>query len=83
MTTPHSTTGLGTGPVVLHGDATLHLEHVDGNNRLILNGGTIDAGALVQRFSGSSTLDYNSLRWSGEFRPPPPLRQGLSTAKSM
>ena len=36
--------GLGAGPVTLDGDGALDLEHVEGANPLILNGGTVNAG---------------------------------------
>ena len=53
--------GLGTGPITLNGDAALALEHVDGSNPLILNGGTIHAGnGFGDSWSGTITLNGNT-----------------------
>ena len=53
--------GLGTGPVTLNHDANLVLEHIDGNNPLILNGGTIDAdNGFGDSWNGPITLNGNT-----------------------
>ena len=53
--------GLGTGPVTLNGDASLDLEHVDGTNPLILNGGTINAGnGFGDTWNAAITLNGNT-----------------------
>ena len=53
--------GLGTGPITLNGDAALALEHIDGSNPLILNGGTIHAGnGFGDSWSGTITLNGNT-----------------------
>ena len=53
--------GLGTGPVTLNDGANLALEHVDGTNPLILNGGTIDAGnGFGDSWNGPITLNGNT-----------------------
>ncbi len=53
--------GLGTGPIILNGTAALGLEHVNGSNPLILNGGTIHAGnGFGDSWSGSITLNANT-----------------------
>lgn len=50
--------GLGSGPITLNGDASLDLEHVDGTNPLILNGGTINAGnGFGDSWNGAITLN--------------------------
>jgi len=53
--------GLGTGPITLNGDAALGLEHVNGSNPLILNGGTIHAGnGFGDSWTGAITLNGNT-----------------------
>jgi autotransporter-associated beta strand protein len=53
--------GLGTGPITLNDDAALGLEHVNGTNPLILNGGTIHAGnGFGDSWSGPITLNGNT-----------------------
>jgi autotransporter-associated beta strand protein len=53
--------GLGTGPITLNGSAALALEHVDGSNPLILNGGTIHAGnGFGDSWRGTITLNGNT-----------------------
>jgi len=50
--------GLGSGPITLNGGASLDLEHVDGTNPLILNGGTIHAGnGFGDSWNGDITLN--------------------------
>lgn len=53
--------GLGSGPITLNGDGILALEHVNGVNPLILNGGTIHAGnGFGDSWSGVITLNGNT-----------------------
>jgi autotransporter-associated beta strand protein len=53
--------GLGTGPITLNENAFLGLEHVNGTNPLILNGGTIHAGnGFGDSWSGTITLNHNT-----------------------
>jgi autotransporter-associated beta strand protein len=53
--------GLGSGPITLNGDASLALEHVNGSNPLILNGGTIHAGnGFGDSWDGTITLNGNT-----------------------
>ncbi|MEI6604472.1 MAG: Ig-like domain-containing protein, partial [Verrucomicrobiota bacterium] len=49
---------LGTGPLTLEAGATLSLEHINGTNPLILNGGLIEAGnGFGDSWSGTITLN--------------------------
>jgi autotransporter-associated beta strand protein len=53
--------GLGSGPITLNGAGTLDLEHVDGANPLVLNGGTINAGnGFGDSWSGTITVNGNT-----------------------
>jgi autotransporter-associated beta strand protein len=53
--------GLGTGPITLNAGAFLGLEHINGTNPLILNGGTIHAGnGFGDSWSGVITLNGNT-----------------------
>jgi len=51
----------GSGPITLNVGGSLGLEHVDGRNPLILNGGTIHAGnGFGDSWSGTITLNGNT-----------------------
>lgn len=53
--------GLGTGPVTLNADGVLDLENVNATNRLILNGGTINAGnGFGNSWNAPITLNGNT-----------------------
>lgn len=53
--------GLGSGPVMLNSGGSLDLEHVNGSNPLVLNGGTINAGnGFGNSWSGTITTTGNT-----------------------
>jgi len=53
--------GLGSGPITLNANGTLDLEHVNGSNPLILNGGTIHAGnGFGDSWNGPMMLNGNT-----------------------
>ncbi len=53
--------GLGTGSLTLYDSATLNLERVDGNNRLVLHGGRINGGnGFGNRWNGEILLNGNT-----------------------
>ncbi|MEI7901326.1 MAG: autotransporter-associated beta strand repeat-containing protein [bacterium] len=53
--------GLGSGPITLNAGGFLGLEHINGTNPLILNGGTIHAGnGFGDSWSGTIALNGNT-----------------------